>query len=395
MSTPGGPLTATGDLAERTRLVAALTASTPEHDDPENPSARQWTHGFHSYPARFHPLLVRHLLAGTPAGSQLLDPFAGSGTTLVEGMVAGLHSRGIDLNPLGVALARVKTTLLDTDQLAALVDTARTVADASFDRVRTRARTAESGERYDNPVHYAPHVFRELVGLREEIESVAEPLRNILLLALSAIVIKVSRQPSETAAGEVERKIGKNLPTQLFVRKIEELALRLHQLASVVPEGTPTPELRIGDARRLLYVAESSIDLVVTSPPYLGTYDYADQHRRRFGWLGLDATRFGKDEIGARRKIGDPSSGLAAWQRDVNAFVGEIGRVLKPGARAYIVIGDSALGHEIVPGDAAVTSAAEVAGLTMVATAAQARPNFYADARRATRSEHLLALRKP
>ena len=70
-------------------------------------------------------------------------------------------------------------------------------------------------------------------------------------------------------------------------------------------------------------------------------------------------------------------------------------RVLKPGARAYLVIGDSALGHEVVPGDAAVTAAAELHGLTVVAAAAQARPNFYADARRATRSEHLLSLRKP
>src|SRR5438046_313236 len=117
---------------------------------------------------------------------------------------------------------------------------ARAAAERSLARVKKRARTRESGERYDDPSRYAPHVFRELVGLREELG--VEPdqaLRGALLLVLSAIVVKVSRQPSDTAAGSVERAIGKGLPTRIFQRKAEELAKPLGELAAAVPPGTP------------------------------------------------------------------------------------------------------------------------------------------------------------
>jgi hypothetical protein len=354
------------------------------------------THGFHSYPARFHPLLARKLVADLARGAVLLDPFVGSGTTLIEGMLRGARVLGSDVNPLAIELSRLKTSVWSDERRTQLVERARAAAERSLARVKQRARTRESGQRFDDPAHYAPHVFRELVGLREELDGEPDAeLRRALLLVLSAIVVKVSRQPSDTAAGTVERTIGKGLPTRIFARKAEELARNLGDFAKAVPPGTPPADVRIADAR-LLPLENGAVDRVLTSPPYLGTYDYAEQHARRFGWLGLDRGTVDQFEIGARRRStgGDSRAALETWQRDVDAFVAELARVLSPGALAFVAVGDSALGRDVIAGDEALRRAAARARLEVVASAAQLRPSFYREARRTTRREHLLALRK-
>jgi len=75
-----------------------------------------FTHGFHSYPARFHPLLARRLLAALPAARRVLDPFVGSGTTLVEAALAGRTAYGGDVNPLSIMLARLKSTAVGPER---------------------------------------------------------------------------------------------------------------------------------------------------------------------------------------------------------------------------------------------------------------------------------------
>ena len=88
-------------------------------------------------------------------------------------------------------------------------------------------------------------MFRELVGLREELDDADEAVRPALLLVLSSIVVKVSRQTSDTSERDVERAIGKGLPSRIFARKAEELARQLTTFAERVPPGTPPPEVRL------------------------------------------------------------------------------------------------------------------------------------------------------
>jgi site-specific DNA-methyltransferase (cytosine-N4-specific) len=69
------------------------------------------THGYHVYPAMMIPQVARRLIRSYGGGAQLLlDPFCGSGTSLVEARLAGLDAVGIDLNPFAVLLARAKTS---------------------------------------------------------------------------------------------------------------------------------------------------------------------------------------------------------------------------------------------------------------------------------------------
>jgi DNA modification methylase len=386
LSSPAGRVVSSGDARWRRILAEALAI-------PADADARALTHGFHSYPARFHPLLCRRLLAETArAGTVVLDPFVGSGTTLVEAALRGAAGRGVDANPLAVDLAALKATPVPAAARKRLVERATAVAERSLERVKKRARTKTSGEEYDDPSRYMPHIFRELVGLRETIEGEAEPIRGALLLVLSSILVKVSRQKADTSGRTVERSLGKGNPSRLFARKTEELVRGMAAFADAVPPGTPPPDVRLGDARKLTHVAQRSVDVILTSPPYLGTYDYAQQHERRFGWLGVDAAGFAAAEIGARKKSRDAANALADWQRDVDAFVAEFARVLKKGALAFVAIGDSAVGTRAIAGDAAIRTAAERSGLSVVANAAEERPNFYRHAGGETRREHLLLI---
>src|SRR5690606_23924998 len=105
----GGPTRVQGDASIGKRLEAAWEASREDDDT--------LTHGFHAYPARMHGGLARALLAsfGTPGGT-LLDPFCGSGTTLVEARVAGMAGVGVDLNPVALHVATTKCELRSPEQ---------------------------------------------------------------------------------------------------------------------------------------------------------------------------------------------------------------------------------------------------------------------------------------
>lgn len=371
----------------------------------DDESVREWTHGFHTYPARFHPVLVRRLLEDLPPKARVLDPFVGSGTTLIETALKGGTALGVDLNPLAVELAWLKATPWGATWRATLLDAAEQVVERVTEETRaSRRRSAATSSppprretRYDDPRYYPPHVYRELVALRQAIDELTETaLRRALLLILSSIVVKVSLQRSDTDETLVERTIPRGAPTRHFAHRTDELLRHMAEYATAVPMGTPTPKVRPGDARHLDHVRDATIDRVITSPPYLGTYNYARHHLRRIGWLGLDPAPLERGEIGARRGGGDPARALLRWEHDVRAYLGEIARVLRPGAWAYILIGDSVVGRQAVVGYEAVERIASAVGLTLVARASQQRPEPLGPTRgvQSQRNEHLLALRK-
>lgn len=388
----GGKATAHGEPGEGARLAAILDAAQADE--------RDWfTHGFHSYPARMHPAVARGVLeAYATAGDRVLDPFCGSGTVLVEGLVAGMRSRGVDLNPIAIRLAGVKCQVRDAAAREAFTTILGEVVEVSKERVRRKA-PAMAPLSPQERAHYEVHVLKELAGLHDIIGAVeAGPDKAALQMLLTAIVVKFSKQRADTtdAPDAKPRRIGRFVPSEFYGRKGEELVRRWAELeAACNAAGTwYRPKVVEGDVTSLSGALPPgwTAHLVLTSPPYGGTYDYVQHHARRYPWLGVSTKAFAAGELGSRRKFGEGGRANAqAWDDEVVAMLGSMESVLDDQGQIVLLMGDGQVAGtrvEVVP---QLDGLVGRLGLRLVACASQTRTDWKGGR---PRSEHLVLLRR-
>lgn len=356
-------------------------------------------HGFHSYPARMHPVTAERLIAGlSQAGECVLDPFCGSATVLVEARRLGRRGLGYDVNPLSRELCWLKTLAAADGWLERLRAEAARVAAHADER---RKRKAGATRRYSevDRAQFAPHVLLELDGLRDGIQHTETPeLRRALFLVLSALLTKVSQKGGDSSDKSESKRVAPGFPSRFLLKKTDELCARLADYRQSLPPRAPEASCSLGDARKLPALRPSSVALVVTSPPYPGVYDYLSHHDDRLRWLGLAAGDFAKLEIGSRRELGRASFGAALnrWEQDFGATLAALARGLVPHGSIVLLLADSTLAGKALFADRVVEKLAPSVGLTLRARASQARPHFHAGSRDAfvsrARREHLLLL---
>lgn len=237
-------------------------------------------HRWFRYPAGFSGEWVEHLLRNEKqAARHLLDPFAGTGTTLVSGQLANVESIGLESHPFVSRVAEAKL-LWPTDPNA-LLDAARRVGESA--QPLEEVRPAPLLERC-----YAPASLQKLLGLKRSLEvaNISETERKLLWLAVAAILRRCS--PVGTAQWQYI------LPKKTKSRVQEPLRAFQDQVALMVADmrwmqrRCHPPDARIlpEDARKLSSVPNDWADLVVTSPPYPNNYDYADATRLEMTFFG-------------------------------------------------------------------------------------------------------------
>jgi SAM-dependent methyltransferase len=389
-SSLGGPVHTEGEG------TAARTLGKLFEVDPGR--ARALTHGFHSYAGRMHPSMARGALeAWSAKGDRVFDPFCGSGTVLVEAATLGRAALGVDASPLAVLIAQVRTTPLGAEGRARLIAAATEIAEASAERARKRQRPEIPRWASRETERFSPHVALELLGLRELVmASPDDEVGRALRLCFSSMLVKFMRAGPEAPRDGASKRVGRGLPSGFFAARAGELARSLEGYERAIPAGTPAPSLRLGDARSYSHVKTASVKLIVSSPPYAGTYDYAGLHETRFLWLGLSQARFDKSQLGARTQgLGaDPRAWLDSRQR----WLGEMARVLLPGGHAVLIVGDGVVGERLENAATAIAAAAPALKLEPVARASQPRPirdnRLRALVGPAPRYEHALLLRR-
>ena len=352
------------------------------------PDERPHIHHFHSYPARFAPALVTGLLAEVPPGSVVFDPFAGSGTTLVEARLRGCAAWGNDLNPLAALLCRVKARPLSLKDFSFLERDLAYLRKYIGTRLRTRGERQHvrmpPGERM-----FHPHVFWQLQTIVGGIERLRNAHhREIMLAALSAMVNRVSLQAKDSRPDRrVERSVGSRGAATIFQQTAEELLVALRAFSRQCKDG----DLRVWqeDARDMPAVPDASVDVIVTSPPYGGTYDYAEMHALRNLWLTLDWAPFERLEIGARRRQHDRTA-QADLQADLTAVFTALARVARPQCRLYWVIADGVIHDQAYRGDTLSAEMAAKAGWRVHAVGQVERAIWSAPERKAygVRAKH-------
>jgi SAM-dependent methyltransferase len=386
LSHVGGPTSQGGDPRLAEVLARALAAAEGARDD-------ALTHGFHVYPARMHPAIAAEVLAElVQAGDRVLDPFCGSGTVLLEARLRGAIATGVDLNPVAMRVAEVRLDRRSHSAIDRFVANAERVVAASLARVKERAPSRAPLPPREVQ-YWASHVLRELGGLHAEIQAVQPPEdRRALEVVLSAIVVKFSRQRADTSAHEVERRVGKGIPSRFFASKAAELAERWRALADALPADAPPAALVLGDARELTQLVgyRGPFDLVLSSPPYGGTYDYVDHHSRRYAWLGVSPRAMAEGELGARRRYA--SGGKEApgrWDEEVGHMLQAMRAVLREDGRIALLVGDAQIGSRRIDARRQLERLGSARGLRVIAWASQPRPDFRGGAPRA---EHLVLL---
>jgi len=338
-----------------------------------------------------HPEIPRVLLdAWGEADSRVLDPFCGGGTVLIEARARGIFSAGVDLNPLAIRIAEVKSDIRNESARMRFVETVDGIAVRSEERVRER-KPVRASLSQDHARRFDIHILKELAGLLEEIREVDNRRdRRALEVLFSAIVHKFSKQEADTVSREAPRRLRKGLVTEFFVRKASELVERWAALETLAPEKSPRPRIYCADARDLTEVFEDqpNFSLIISSPPYGGTYDYVWHHELRMAWLGLDASVLERGEIGARRRLqGERAAGR--WDGEMRKALESMTGVLSRRGRILLVVGDAQFGPKRVEADAQLRALAPEMGLRVEATAAQKRTDYTG---RGWRREHLVML---
>ena len=342
--------TQAGDVTARTPLDR-LYLNWTEKQLPERERTKH-VHRIHPYLGKYIPQLVEIFLRKYfAAGMTVLDPFSGSGTTLVQANELGVHSIGCDVSAFNVMINRVKTQRYDVRRLkreaADIMDrTGRLTKQSGRSLFDDDDSSAAVGIAADNEYlrdWFAPRALEELLAFRALIPEYE--YQEFLKVVLSRSARSARRTthfdldfpkkpitepyhcykhsrtcaPTETAYKFLVRYCADG------VRRVEEFS-RLRTSARV--------QCMHGDSREIEFPL---LDGVITSPPYVGLIDYHEQHRYAYELLGLDDNR--DTEIGPAFR-GQGKAAQAAYVQDMAAVFRNVAKKVRSGGKLIVVAGD-------------------------------------------------------
>ncbi|WP_224196615.1 hypothetical protein [Nannocystis pusilla] len=335
-------------------------------------------------------------LAPSPKPLRVLDPMMGSGTVLAVARSRGHKAHGIDIDPLAVLLSRVWTSNVEGDDVR-----------LKAKEVLRRAMRLHPGMRADTA--FPPDADRETIDFlrywfdaraRKQLFCLATAIRGVrsvlvrdaLWCAFSRLII--TKQAGCSLALDLSHSrphkaftVAPSVPFERFLSAVERVVQGI-----VVPVVTKAPHStpRHGDARKLPFSRET-IDLVLTSPPYLNAIDYMRCSKFTLVWMGhrlvdlrnlrsvsigSEATRTGIEQdkfildVISKLSLSPPLSRrhnamLARYTDDMRKSVGEVARVLVKGGKAIYVIGENTIRGTYIGTSEILRAVAEFAGLEL------------------------------
>jgi hypothetical protein len=313
------------------------------------PRAGTWQNALHSlhwFPGNFIPQLPSYLVQSLSGhDATVFDPFCGSCTTAVEAIILGRPVKASDFSPVSYLISRAKLTLL-TDRIAR--------EELAGFEVPPLLRNSSIPDCSNNiselRLWFDSDTLAQLSHLWGAIQqySKARIGGTLDMLFSDTLFACASTSRARTASGKQRRHhwgwVADNvLPKPPVwhdaVRYFEERIHRAKVITSGLPLYDARYEIRREDIRACSYES-NSVDLVVTSPPYLGMIDYTTASRLTYLWFGWDLVKDRTLEIGARSRRNSPKA-QPQYLTDMDAAVSQIYRVLKPGGACAVVIGAS------------------------------------------------------
>lgn len=330
------------------------------------------THGYHRYPAKFIPQIVSRLIGEyTNEGDLIVDPFAGCGTTTVESKVMGRPSVGVDINPVAVLITKAKITPIDPVKIK-----------KEFITLKNRLETYNEKTIVKAPEHeridywFKPEEKIKLAFIFAEISKIkVQDIQDFFFCGFSNILKNCSiwLQKSNKPTRDFEKKPSE--PIKTFLKQIKMMLRgneRLFELLSQKGYLKVQSKVICTDARTIP-AKDNSVSLIVTSPPYVTSYEYADLHQLTALWLEYtkNLSDFRKRFIGTSyhnkkdltlnsviaenirkellKKDKKTAEEVSTYFSEMNQVFIEMKRMLKKGGKTCIVIGNTSLkGVEIL-----------------------------------------------
>lgn len=352
-------------------------------------------HPVHPFPARMAPGIALDIIEAEPESIRILDPMMGSGTVLAVARARGHKAIGVDIDPLAVLLARVWTTAVDT----------RAVEDKST-HVLSRAKEDFPSRRVGNAYPsladeetrrfirywFDEYARRQLACLSDAIHRVRQDaVRDALWCAFSRLII--TKQAGASLAMDLSHsrphKMFERAPVKPFHKFLSAVDSVLKNCISTDQQNRgPATSVHEGDARKLA-VESNSVDLILTSPPYLNAIDYIRCSKFSLVWMGYNVSELGgirTASVGSEAGSADArdnsfvrevitglklrpqlasrhESVLAHYVDDMHQAVKEAARVLVPGGKAVYVMGENTIRGTYIPNSQIISAVAEASGL--------------------------------
>jgi DNA modification methylase len=354
------------------------------------------------------PELALAALKGLASNASVLDPMTGSGTVLRQASLAGHRAIGFDLDPLSVLISKVSSRKVDIEQVDLICeDVLETVSHLRLKNVElpwidqceetSRFVSYWFGTMQRNSLRKLSYALREA---EYQARGAEKHHVDVLKIALSRIII------TKDAGASLARDVSHSRPHKVQDTSdydvIEGFQKSASQVMKFLEDGMPEQNatVRCGDARNLTSIDNASVDLVVTSPPYLNAIDYLRGHKLSLVWFGytieqIRAIRSGS--IGSARSMQEDSDErrmsveaamvdktklpqrhrgmVTRYATDVLRMVGEIARVLKSTGKAVLVVGDCCINSTFVSNSNGIEEAARIHGLHLVSKTTRDLPS--------------------
>lgn len=353
----------------------------------------------HPFPARMAPGIALAALGEDEEQLRVLDPMSGSGTVLAVARAEGHRAFGVDLDPLAVLLAGVWTRAIDPVDVTDKADEVLTKAKSEFKNItngEAYPRNSDADTREFLRYWFDPYARQQLTALSTIIDRVRDDVvRDALWCGFSRLII------TKQAGASLAKDLSHSRPHKSFdkapIKPFNKFLSAVDVVVSNCPRRGekdigPAAAVNHGDARNLK-INSGSIDLVLTSPPYLNAIDYMRCSKFSLVWMGYNVNELKKirgESVGAELGLAEaleadwvqklikqlrlsPSLSnrdqgmLARYVWDMQLALEEVTRVLRRGGKAVYVVGDSTTRGTFIRNSSIVKAVAERCGLELVA----------------------------
>lgn len=349
----------------------------------------------HPFPARMAPGIALEIIPTSEERLTVLDPMMGSGTVLAVARSKGHRAIGVDLDPLAVLISKVWTTAIDTAEVREKAVEILCKAHRRYSEIHAVDAFPPSAdaETCEFVSYWFDHYTRrQLTALAQAIARIKDrELRDVLWCAFSRLIITKANGASLAMDLSHSRphksfKWAPAKPFDNFMAAVEHIIENCIKRSDKL--RGPATQTYLGDARKLP-IKNQTVDLVLTSPPYLNAIDYMRCSKFSLVWMKSTVRQIREirsNSVGAELKSAEASEDemtkqiltdlklnpklsarheamLARYAMDMQRSVSETARVLKPNGKAVYVVGENTIRGTFVPNSKLIAAVARAAGL--------------------------------